>query len=105
MSANPPKFDSKPQMRWFVAIIESSCALGSWSSTCRQCTVTSAPGCQLRTAEPTCKTTPDASEPITWYGWSCRAPQTDSRPSRFKNPNVGSGSKIDVQTVLKLIAE
>ena len=26
ISARPPKFVSKPQMRWFVAIIESSCA-------------------------------------------------------------------------------
>ena len=30
-------------------------------------------------------------------------PQTLSRPSRSRKPNVGSGSKIDVQTVLKLI--
>src|SRR5689334_4866159 len=68
MSARPPKLVSKPQMRWFVAIIESSCADGSWSSTCRQCTVTTSPGFQLRTAEPTRNTTPDASEPMTWYG-------------------------------------
>ena len=33
MSARPPKFVSKPQMRWLTASIESSCALGSWSST------------------------------------------------------------------------
>ena len=33
MSARPPKFDSKPQMRWLAASIESSCAEGSWSST------------------------------------------------------------------------
>ena len=70
ISAKPPKFVSNPQMRWFVAIIESSCAEGSWSSTCRQCTVTTSPGFQLRTAEPTRNTTPLASDPITWKGWS-----------------------------------
>ena len=32
-SARPPKFDSKPQMRWLAASIESSWAEGSWSST------------------------------------------------------------------------
>ena len=44
-----------------------------------------------------------ASLPTTWYGWSWRAPHTLSRPSRARNPKVGSGSKIDVHTVLKLI--
>jgi hypothetical protein len=42
---------------------------------------------------------------MTWYGRSCRAPQTLSRPSRLRKPNVGSGSKIEVQTVLKLMDE
>ena len=65
-SARPPKFVSKPQMRWLVASIESSCADGSWSSTELQWTVTLSPGFQLRTAEPTRSTTPDASEPTTW---------------------------------------
>ena len=32
-SARPPKFDSKPQIRWLAASIESSWAVGSWSST------------------------------------------------------------------------
>ena len=32
-SARPPKFDSKPQMRWLAASMESSWAEGSWSST------------------------------------------------------------------------
>jgi hypothetical protein len=67
--------------------------------------VTSSPGFQLRTAEPTRSTTPEASLPITWNGWSCRAPQTLSFPRRFRNWNVGRGSKIDVHTVLKLIAD
>ncbi|GIU90753.1 MAG: hypothetical protein KatS3mg010_1852 [Acidimicrobiia bacterium] len=58
----------------------------------------------MRTAEPTRSTTPDASEPITWYGWSCRLPHTLSRPRRVRNWNVDTGSKIDVHTVLKLIA-
>src|SRR6185503_2495762 len=105
ISARPPKLVSNPQMRWLVAIIESSCADGSWSSTCRQWTVTRSPVFQFRTAEPTRSTTPDASEPITWNGWSWRAPHTLSRANRFKNPKVGSGSKIDVQTVLKLMAD
>ena len=65
--------------------------------------MTVSPGFQLRTAEPTRSTTPDASLPITWNGWSWRAPHTLSLPRRFRNPNVGSGSKIDVHTVLKLI--
>src|SRR5690606_1721717 len=82
---------------------ESSCADGSWSSTWLQCTVTRSPGFQLRTAEPTRSTTPDASEPITWNGWLWRWAHSDSRASRSRNPNVGSGSKIDVHTVLKLI--
>ena len=94
---------SKPQMRWLVASIESSCADGSWSSTWLQCTVTASPGFQSRTAEPTRSTTPAASLPTTWKGWSWRAPHTLSRPRRLRNPNVGSGSKIDVHTVLKLI--
>ena len=32
-SASPPKFDSKPQIRWFAASMASSCDDGSWSST------------------------------------------------------------------------
>src|SRR5437899_7496392 len=66
---------------------------------------TRSPGLQLRTAEPTLSTTPDASEPTTWWGSAWRAPHTDSLPNRSRNPKVGSGSKIDVQTVLKLMAD
>src|SRR4029077_8801830 len=61
-------------MRWLVASIESSCALGSWSSTWLQCTVTASPGFHDRTAEPTRSTTPAASLPTTWNGWAGRAP-------------------------------
>ena len=57
----------------------------------------------MRTAEPTRSTTPAASLPTTWNGWSWRAPHTLSRPRRWRNPNVGTGSKIDVHTVLKFI--
>ena len=32
-SARPPKLVSKPQIRWLSAIIESSWAVGLWSST------------------------------------------------------------------------
>src|SRR5919197_1316129 len=66
--------------------------------------VTWSPGFQLRTAEPTRSTTPAASLPITWTGWSWRAPHTLSLPRRLRNWNVGNGSKMDVHTVLKLIA-
>ncbi len=105
ISASPPKFVSKPQIRWFTASMESSWALGSWSSTWLQCTVTLSPGRHDRTAEPTFSTTPAASEPITWWSRACRAPQADSRPRRSRKPNVDIGSKIEVHTVLKLIDE
>ena len=48
-------------------------------------------------------TTPAPSDPITWWSRLCRAPHRLSRPSRSRKPNVESGSKIEVQTVLKLI--
>jgi hypothetical protein len=102
-SASPPKFDSKPQMRWLAASIESSWDEGSWSSTKLQWTTTRSPGFQLRTAEPTFSTTPEASDPTTWKSWAWRAPHTDSRPSRSRNAKVDRGSKIEVHTVLKLI--
>ena len=104
-SARPPKFDSKPQMRWLVASIESSWADGSWSSRWLQCTVTRSPGFQLRTAEPTRSTTPEASEPTTWWSRAWRLPHALSLPRRSRNPKVGSGSKIDVHTVLKLMED
>ena len=43
-------------------------------------------GFQLRTADPTRSTTPDASEPITWNGWSWRAPHTLSRAEPLQEP-------------------
>src|SRR4051794_5456121 len=104
-SARPPKLVSKPQMRWLAASIESSWAEGSWSSTWLQWMVTLSPTFQLRTAEPVRTTTPEASEPTTWYGRACRAPQTLSLPRRSRKPNVESGSKIEVHTVLKLMAD
>src|ERR1043165_8082573 len=78
-SARPPKFDSKPQIRWLAASIESSWAVGSWSSTWLQWTTTRSPGFQFRTADPVRRITPDASEPTTWKSRRCRAPQIDSR--------------------------
>src|SRR4051812_17534551 len=101
-SARPPKLVSKPQMRWLLASMESSWADGSWSSRWLQWIVTRSPGFQLRTAEPARTTPPDPSEPTTWYGSAWRAPHTLSLPSRSRKPNVDSGSKIEVQTVLKL---
>ena len=65
---------------------------------------TRSPGFQFRTADPVRTTTPEASDPTTWYGRSWRLPQLLSLPSRSRKPNVGSGSKIDVHTVLKLMA-
>jgi hypothetical protein len=90
-------------MRWLAAIIESSWADGSWSSTWLQCTVTRSPGFQLRTAEPTRSTTPEASLPTTWYGRSWRLAHSLSRPRRASAPKVLMGSKMLVQTVLKLM--
>ena len=81
-------------MRWLAAIIESSWALWSWSSTWLQCTVTRSPGFQLRTAVPTFSTTPEASLPTTWYGWSWRLAHSLSRPRRAIGPNVLTGSKM-----------
>src|SRR6478752_6813529 len=104
-SASDPKLVSKPQMRWLAASIESSWADGSWSSTWLQWMVTLSPTFQLRTAEPVRTTTPEASEPTTWYGRAWRAPQMLSLPRRSRNPKVGSGSKIEVHTVLKLMAD
>ena len=92
-------------MRWLAASIESSWALGSWSSTELQWIVTRSPGFQLRTADPTLSTTPEPSEPTTWYGRAWRAAHVLSRAKRSRKPNVGSGSKIDVQTVLKLMLD
>src|SRR5688572_31285860 len=92
-------------MRWLAASIESSWADGSWSSRWLQWTTTRSPGFQFRTAEPTWSTTPDASEPTTWKSWAWRLPHTDSLPSRSRNPKVGSGSKIEVHTVLKLMED
>ncbi len=47
--------------------------------------------------------TPEASEPRAWKSWSWRLPHSLSRPRRVRNPNVGSGSKIELHTVLKLM--
>src|SRR4029450_9797428 len=94
---------SNPQMRWLAASIESSWADGSWSSTKLQWTTTRSPGAQLRTADPTRSTTPEASEPTTWKSCLCGAAHVDSRARRAGSANVGSGSKIEVHTVLKLI--
>src|SRR5690606_19941066 len=92
-------------MRGLAASIEPSCADGSWSPTYLQWTTTRSPGFQFRTAEPTLSTTPGASAPTTWKSCAWRAPHTDSLPRRSRKPKVGSGSKIEVQTVLKLIEE
>ena len=90
-------------MRWLAASIESLWADGSWSSTWLQWATMRSPGFQLRTAEPVRSTTPEASEPTMWKSCAWRAPQTDSLPRRSRKPKVGSGSKIEVHTVLKLI--
>src|SRR4029434_11087376 len=81
-SARPPKFDSKPQMRWLAASIESSWADGSWSSTKLQWTTTRSPTFQLRTAEPFRRITAEASDPTTWKSWAWRGPPTDSAARR-----------------------
>src|SRR4028118_1184067 len=89
-SARPPKFVSKPQIRWFVASIESSWAVGSWSSTELQWMTTRSPGFQLRTAAPTSTTTPDPSEPTTWQGRSWRAAGGSPSPTPARGPHAGT---------------
>ena len=102
-SARPPKFVSYPQMRWLEPIIESLCDDGSWSSTWLQCTVILSPGFHKRTALPTRNTTPDASEPMTCLSMSWRFAHLLSLPRRASAPKVLMGSKMLVQTVLKLM--
>ena len=65
--------------------------------------MTRSPGFQLRTAEPTRSTTPDGVGADDVERLVVARPPTLSLPRRLRNPNVGSGSKIDVHTVLKLI--
>ena len=100
ISASPPKLVSKPQMRCSGSIIVSLCPSGLSSSTDRQCATTSSPGFHAWTPRPVRSTTPDRSDPTTWYGRSCRFVSGLSLPYRSRNPNVESGSKIEVQTVL-----
>ena len=76
-------------MRWLVASIESSCA--------RRVLVVDVVAVHgdrvarlpFRTAEPTRSTTPAASLPTTWNGWSWRAPHTLSLPRRCEEPERG----------------
>ena len=50
---------------------------------------------------PVRSTTPDRSEPTTWYGRSWRLVSGDElRPYRCRKAKVDTGSKIEVQTVL-----
>src|SRR3954453_12617924 len=100
ISARPPKLVSKPQIRCSGSIIVSLWPSGLSSSTDRQCATTSSPGFHAFTPGPVRSTTPARSDPTTWYGRSCRAVSGDSFPYRFRNENVETGSKIDVQTVL-----
>ena len=98
--ASPPKLVSKPQIRCSGSSIVSLWPSGLSSSTERQCATTSSPGFQACTPGPVRSTTPDRSDPTTWYGRSCRWASGDVRPYRARNPNVETGSKIEDQTVL-----
>src|SRR4029450_8510400 len=100
ISASPPKFVSKPQIRCSESSIVSLCPSGLSSSTDRQCATTSSPGFQACTPAPVRSTTPARSEPTTWYGRACRAVSGDSFAYRVRNVNVETGSKIEVHTVL-----
>ena len=100
ISARPPKLVSKPQIRCSGSSIVSLCPAASSSSTDRQCATTSSPGFHLFTPAPMRSTTPARSEPMTWYGRSCRLVSSDSRPYLRRNAKVGTGSKIEVHTVL-----
>ena len=79
-SARPPKFVSKPQIRCSGSSIVSLWPSGLSSSTERQCATTSSPGFHACTPGPVRSTTPERSEPTTWYGRSCRLDSGDSRP-------------------------
>lgn len=78
----------------------SAWVAGSSSSTYTGLTTTWSPTRQRRTPDPVRTTTPDASEPMTWNGWSCRAAQRSWRPKCFRKVKVGMGSNIADQTVL-----
>ena len=65
--------------------------------------MTRSPGFQLRTAEPTRSTTPDGIAADDLIGWSWRLAHSLSRPRRASGPNVLTGSKMLVHTVLKLM--
>ncbi len=99
-SARPPKLVSKPQIRCSGSSIVSSWPAASSSSTERQCATTSSPGFHLLTPAPVRSTTPARSEPITWYGRSCRLVSAESFPYLRRKAKVGTGSKIEVHTVL-----
>jgi len=78
----------------------SLCPMGDSSSTLRQCATTVSPGFQALTPGPTRSTTPEASDPMTWYGRSWRLASACVRPYFSRNPNVETGSKMLVHTVL-----
>lgn len=100
ISARPPKFVSKPQMRCSGSSIVSLWPSEDSSSTERQCATTSSPGFQAFTPGPVRRTTPARSEPMTWYGRSWRLVSSLSFPYRSRKLKVETGSKIDVQTEL-----
>src|SRR3569832_1780356 len=99
-SASPPKLVSKPQISCCGSINETSWPAASSSSTDRQWATTSSPAFHFVTPNPTRSTTPARSEPTTWYGWSCFFVSEEYLPYRSRKPNVDTGSKIDVHTVL-----
>lgn len=100
ISARPPKFVSKPQIRCSGSSIVSLWPSEDSSSTERQCATTSSPGFQAFTPGPVRRTTPARSEPMTWYGRSWRLVSSLSRPYRSRKPKVDTGSKMEVQTEL-----
>jgi len=99
-SASPPKFVSNPQIRCSGSSIVSLCPSGLSSSTDRQWATTSSPGFHACTPGPQRSTTPDRSDPTTWYGTSWRFASGERRPYRSRKVNVDTGSKMDVHTVL-----
>jgi len=107
----PPKFDSKPQMRWFVAIIESSWARRvPGRSTCRavcsdagrRASSCAPPRADAQARRPTRRKTHHVVRP-----GRARAPHTAlPGPGGFRKPNVGKGLEDRrPYPCLKLIAE
>jgi hypothetical protein len=102
-SASPPKLVSKPQIRWFEGEHRVVVRRRILVVDVVAVHVTRSPGFQLRTADrPAARRPTRPSRHVVRQAW--RAP-TRLAAEPIEEPNVGSGSKIDVHTVLKLMLD